>query len=170
MIFLDLDNTLVHSVDYPQHGEDIVPIALSEWTYYCKRRKFPLDFLAACRNIATTSLLTNATREYALAHNKALDLGFSDSEIFAREDYLYQSPVAYGTQTFLAAIEKFPTAILIDNLPSSDPLAKSKQRFLGIPEAQYLQIREYHGRDDPPAFEEEILTLLETLHLHFQKK
>jgi len=171
MIFLDLDDTLVHTVDFPpQNKENVFRIVLEEETYYSKKRECTEGFLCACRQIAKTYLLTNATRAYALSHNKTLQLGFEPSEIFAREDYLYESRVAYGTQTLLTCTKKFPEAILIDNLPATDPLAKAKQRFLGIPETQYLQIREFRGLKDPPCFQEETKTLLKTLQNHFHKK
>jgi hypothetical protein len=174
MIFLDLDNTLIHSVDYPKSPERI-PI-LVEWqeslegfeTYYCQKRPFTEAFLKDCRSLAPTKLLTSSVRNYAYAHNKILCLGFSSKDIYAREDFLYQTQLAYGSATTLTQTKISPSAVLIDDLPPSDPYALAKQRFLGIPPSHYFQIREYQGGDDPEIFGNEIKILLENIKSHLQ--
>ena len=88
-IFVDLDETLIHSIglhtgrDMPNYKK----ISLSKKESYNTRlRSCSLAFLEAARKKAKVFMLTVATKDYALAMNKAFSLGFKAEDIYSRED------------------------------------------------------------------------------------
>jgi hypothetical protein len=166
MIFLDLDNTLIHSLAFDPKGTmgPRTRVPVGEETFHTQLRGFALSFLKSCRTLAPTKLLTSATRSYALNHNETFTLGFRPEDIYAREDYLanyygeHAGPVK-PCPLLPSHIPKF----LVDDLPPENAQAQLKQAFLGICPKSHLKIRPYWGGRDPEAFTEEVQTLLSTL-------
>jgi hypothetical protein len=92
-------------------------------------------------------------------------MGFDPRDIIAREDFLFESPTAYGgTTRTVTAVKTCPHSVLIDNLPPHEESPQLKQLFLGIKEHQYFQIREFYGAPDPECFPEELATLIKTVN------
>jgi hypothetical protein len=171
MIYLDLDNTLAYTCAASFHTKKSKTkiLAVGGEIYQTELREFTHGFLYQCRRLGPTKLLTSATRDYALEHNLHLNLGFDPKEIIAREDYQYETYVAYGKQTCLCQTNKDPYGLLIDNLPPTTLQSQLKQKFLGIQPIQYIQIREYNGGEDPVDFQEETKKLIQTIKTHTQQ-
>lgn len=89
-IFVDLDNTLISAE--PLFGG--IPkraklISLDTEKYWARLRPGALNFLDTLRKIGPTYMLTAATKDYALAWNKEFNLGFSEQDVYSREDLEY---------------------------------------------------------------------------------
>lgn len=179
-IYIDLDETLIHAI-YAQSGNPgkRTPIRLLEddgldsEIFYSLLRPKAKELLSFCREASEVKMLTTATKDYALKHNEVFSLGFKKHEIIAREDYLYQSMLAYGTVTELLKTRVDPNSLLIDNLPRLAEAAMLKQQYLGIKPHQYIQIREFSGKD-PQNFNQELIELQnqikETITKHKEAK
>lgn len=172
-IYIDLDETLIHAkYSIPGHSGNpgkrtaikiIDEDGLNHETYHSLIRPKALELLNHCRKLTKVKMLTTATRDYAILHNETFLLGFEPAEIIAREDYLVRTSLAYGTTTEPSKRRTDPNAFLIDNLPRLAEAAMLKQQYLGIRPENYIEIREFSGKD-PEIFSQElkdILTLLE---------
>lgn len=177
-IYVDLDETLIHAIPgYSGNPGKRTPIKIpnidckenSYELYYSLLRPNAHRLLNFCRYLTNVKMLTTATRDYALLHNEAFSLGFSESDVIAREDYLIKTTLAYGSSIETIAAQTDPKSLLIDNLPPNADAAKLKQQFLGIREENYVQIRDFNGKD-PEIFENELgeifLKLQNTLKSH----
>ncbi len=163
-MYIDLDETLVHSVYGKGRGvgKRTVIDAGSGDIYHSLLRPAAHFLLGAVRDMAEVSMLTTATREYALAHNQKFQLGFTEGEIVAREDYITKVNMAYSSEWVPSSTRVCPTAILIDNLSPRADAARLKMAYLGIRENQYLQIREFNGKD-PENFGAELEQIISRL-------
>lgn len=164
-VYIDLDETLIHAIHaHSGNPGKRTPIRLIEddgseaELFYSLLRPKANEILSFCREISEVKMLTTATRDYALKHNEIFSLGFEEHEIIAREDYLYQSVMAYGSVTELLKTRVNPNSLLIDNLPRLADAAMLKQQYLGIKPQQYIQIREFSGKD-PQNFDQELIEL-----------
>lgn len=166
-IFVDLDETLIHSI--PAYGgkgmgkRKRIQLGPGETYHTCKRHSTP-QIVDALKEIAPTKIFTMGTRDYALAINETLELGFSPNDIIAREDYSYETNSAYGRETVLKDLKIDPQAILIDNLEANNQNTSGKMRYLGITPDRFFHIRTYTGGKDPEKFtESEWPTILEAI-------
>lgn len=173
-IYLDLDETLVHAKNVSGNLgvlQERVRITLTEPKgereehYDTLLRPHAQQMLEFCRGIGDVKLLTTANRQYALKHNDAFNLGFNPDQIIAREDYILRTRLAYGSVYDTLKDNSDPSAFLIDNLPPSDDSPKLKIKFLGIKEDQYIQIREFSGKD-PDFFAQELKEIFNKLENH----
>jgi hypothetical protein len=175
-IYFDLDETLIHAQNVDADAETPskkLRITLNGRTdgreehYDSLLRPHAKHMLAFCRELGDVKLLTTANREYAMKHNLAFELGFDQSQILAREDYLSRTDLEFGPVYATSQNDTDPNAFLIDNLRPDEDGPKLKMKFLGINEENYIQIREFRG-DDPKVFTQElsqILTNLENIKL-----
>jgi len=165
--YVDLDHTLI-STRLAQPG-DVVPencvvMRFAGEIYHSALRPCAHQLLARCRETGPTRMLTTATRAYSLAHNEQFQLGFAPEEIFAREDWRYNIPGAYGGhETLLLAENVCPNSLLIDDFGPTSEGGRMKRKFLGIPEERYIQIRSYEGRPEPERFKDELASILERI-------
>jgi hypothetical protein len=166
-IHLDLDECLVSTI-YKNNGsvpKNRIKITLmNDWLnkpehYYSVLRPGALEFLAYCRNIAPTYILTAAATDYAQEHNKVFNLGFTDDQILGRGYYMQCSSGTFHDRMYATKIDQYPNSILVDNQNinhyGSENL-KVKMSFLGIKEDRLVKSREYTGGKQPPSFDKEI--------------
>jgi len=92
-------------------------------------------------------------------------LGFNPDQIIAREDYISRTQLAYGSVYGASKENTDPSAFLIDNLHPDEDAPKLKKQFLGIEDHQYIQIREFNGKD-PEVFTKELKDILLGLESH----
>lgn len=166
-IYIDLDETLIHA-KYATSGNSgkrsRIRIPDQDGTgyelYYSLLRPKAPELLGACRALSDVKMLTTATRDYAQMHNETFNLGFNENDIIAREDYLVNTTVAFGLATEPAKYQTDPQSVLIDNLPRLATAAMLKQQYLGLNPSNYIQIREFDGKD-PEIFASELNEILE---------
>lgn len=155
-LYIDLDETLIHSIVNPSPKRTKVELSNGEKFYTFLRPK-ALDMLKDLRNISSgVKILTSATREYAYAMNDIFGLEFIRDHIYAREDCWVEECIPYYGRDLLATKTSFDTkGILIDNLFVTEIWSRRKMHFLGILPDRYIQIRECLGRKDPEKFDME---------------
>jgi len=173
--FIDLDECLVSTIykpnGAPRNRTKIV--LLNDWLnkneiYWSVLRPGALEFLAYCRNIAPTYILTAAATDYAQEHNKVFNLGFSDDQIIGRGQYMHYSSGMIADRVSATKIDQYPNSILVDNQDikryGSENL-RVKMSFLGIKENRLVKSREYTGGNNPPSFDKEIIQIKNILAL-----
>lgn len=166
MIYIDLDNTLIHATWGGNPNKNRVKIDLGgKEVYWSMLRPKSQEFVHICRTIAPTFLMTFAAKDYALAHNDTFSLGFTESEILARTDFSHTQAGMFVDRTYPLSTAHCPTGLLIDDNPPSDEQAKVKMAFLGIPPSRYIQSRNYRGGKHPPDFAKELAALRALLSL-----
>ena len=155
-IFVDLDETLIHTFVYPEE-----PCKLSQTVvvdnFKCDTTLRPgaLEFLAELRKRGETYMLTIATKEYALEMNRVFSLGFPEEHIYSRRD-------VSNLSVDLIPAER---SILFDNLSRHEN--RKKIEFLRktcktrIPE--YIQVQTYLGGEEFPFSPVKIKELLKQL-------
>lgn len=99
-IFVDLDETLIHTNLYPREPNEvpqitvnISPLKHAKENYEVSLRPGGNDLLFALRSIGNVFMLTRATYDYAVAMNKAFNFAFPENTIYSRkyvEDYRYK--------------------------------------------------------------------------------
>jgi hypothetical protein len=119
-IFLDLDETLCSTVFSHNPKKNRVKLSfINDFdrveNYYSVLRPGALEFLAYCRNIAPTYILTAAATDYAQEHNKVFNLGFSDDQIIGRGQYMHYSSGMIADRVSATKIDQYPNSILVDN-------------------------------------------------------
>lgn len=149
-IFLDLDETLVSTI-YKHNGSVFKNRILIELDnnrlnkkekYFSQLRPGALEFLAYCRTIAPTYMLTAAATDYAQEHNKVFNLGFSDDQILGRNFYCYYKSGMFHDSVINTKVDYAPNSILVDNQDikryGTENL-RVKMRFLGIKEDRLVK-------------------------------
>ena len=163
--FVDLDECLVSTVFSHNPKKGRIKISLmNDWRnkpehYYTMLRPGALEFLAYCRDIASTYLLTAAATDYAQEHNRVHNLGFSNDQIIGRDQYMHYSSGMIADRVSATKIDQYPNSILVDNQDikryGSENL-RVKMSFLGIKEDRLVKSREYTGGKQPLSFDKEI--------------
>ena len=155
--YIDLDNTLIHASwgGNPNKRRTKINLGGKE-VYWSMLRPDALSFLALCREIAPTYMLTHADRDYALEHNRVFGLGFTYDQVIARNDFSHTSSGMFIDITRPTKINVSPGAILVDDKPLKDELLKVKMQYLGIGADRYVQSRDYRGGKDPENFNKEM--------------
>ena len=154
-IYLDLDETLIHAIPTGRGGiGKRTLINAGGDKYGVLLRPLAKTMLADCRALAHTALITTATRDYALEMNKVFQLGFTEDEIFAREDFIKFEFKNVMITSDAVRENVSPGAVLIDNAEPDYLYARIKRKFLGIPEDNYYQVRTFNGKD-PQCFVKE---------------
>lgn len=166
-IYLDLDETLIHSIWGGQSrnpNRNRIKVDLGDGDiYYTFKRPSADRIIQECRNIAPTTILTAGTRDYALKINSIM-FDFPESNIIGREDFTFETYVGYGKETLSYGIKTNPeTTILIDNESPSYKWSLLKMESLGISKDNYFRIRSFIGRKDPERFEGELEELFNKL-------
>jgi hypothetical protein len=154
-IFVDLDETLISSIYGKGRNpgkRKVIDLTADDGQrepYHSFLRPSAHKLLERLRAYGNVRILTTATRDYALAHNEAFQLGFTPEEIIAREDYTIEIRGAYGSnETHLINEGQFPGALLIDDLTPEDRPLQLKLRWLG-PGALHVPIQAFNGKDHP---------------------
>ena len=101
MIWIDLDNTLIYTIDsFDRLAEQLkLPsaarsepnleiVSVGDAKEQACVRPFAQEFLAGLRALQPVCMLTTATRAYAQAMNAHFALGFEPGAIVAREDWM----------------------------------------------------------------------------------
>ena len=162
--YVDLDDTLINAVHGAGRGigkRTLVGVGAGDF-YHSLIRPKAGELLSSLREMGEVYMLTTATRAYACAHNDIFQLGFSDDQIVAREDYVTRITLAYSSAWVATAERVCPDARLIDNLPIGADAARLKMSYLGIKKDRYIQIREFYGKD-PEIFNDELAHILRSI-------
>lgn len=162
-IFIDLDHCLIDSVFFgcedDNEPESVIRTSIGPHSS-CLRPHAGL-MLSNLRSSGPVKMITTAEKNYALLHNEVFSLGFSESDILVREDFIVTIRGAYGASDHIeAASNQYPNSVLIDNESPGDKCAGIKMRFLGIRHDRYFQVREFTGLDDPPSFVDEWMAIV----------
>ena len=150
-IFLDIDETLIHSA-YRKFNEDYRNDALTlsflnmSPDVYTYVRPCAAKVIAAARALVGSDnvyILTTSTREYAKQVNEGAGWNFNNDSIFTREDLrdAYMNGVTIPHHTLADS-----NNVIVDNLPPK--YNESKMAFIGIDQTRYLQVRDYFGTTD----------------------
>lgn len=166
-IYLDFDETLFHTIytlNKPSRRTRTWLKMDGIW-YGSMERPKAKEIIEFCRSVATTKVLTNSVRMYAVGFNDAFSFGFKWEDIICRYDYLDEIEDGSGGWMFGPRITTIvrpsinqKNAILIDNMDPADPGALRKMEFLGIDSSRYIRIREFLGRE-PECFDMEFKEL-----------
>lgn len=156
-IFVDLDETLIHTYDYHETPcKGAVPVTVEDVEFKTSLRPGAKEFLAKLREIGEVRMLTIATYEYAKVMNVLFEFNFALDDIYAREHI--QSPSIN--------LEPAEFVYLFDNLPLREN--RRKVEFLRcvtinkVP--SYIQVKEYRGGKRFPFDTDEINRLISTLY------
>ena len=156
-IFVDLDETLIHTYDFHEMPcKCAVPVTVEGVEFKTSLRPGAKEFLAKLREIGEVRMLTIATYDYAIEMNRLFDLGFVEKDIYARHHI--QAPTI--------DLKPAEFVYLFDNLPLREN--RRKIEFLRcvtinkIP--SYIQVKEYRGGQRFPFDKEEIDRLTKALY------
>lgn len=157
-IFVDLDETLIHTYEYWQiPSGDTKRVSVQGSLYTVRMRPGAKEFLAKLREIGEVRMLTIAIYDYAIKMNEVFDLGFDIGDIWAREH------VQGGYTIDLKPAER---VYLFDNLPVQQN--RLKVNFLSPAVTNkmptYIQVKEYIGDESFPFDEREINRLVKKLY------
>ena len=168
--YIDLDNTLIHAAwgGNPNKRRTKIDLGPKE-VYWSMLRPHALDFLAFCREIAPTYMLTHAARDYALEHNKVFNLGFTEDQVIASDDFAYNKTGMFVDRIIPIKTNVSPGAILVDDKNPKDELPSIKMQYLGIGMDRYVQSRDYRGGKDPENFNKEIEKIKKIIGFPFHK-
>jgi len=147
-IFLDLDETLIHSV--PGRGGNpgrrrVVRIDDGD-SYWVMERPLAKQMVEDCRALAPTCILSSSSQDYARAVCEALGFGFAERDIMGWQRFLAKTE---SSNYEVAETGYCPSALLVDNALPRSWSALSKIAFLGIAPSRYLQVRTFLGKDSP---------------------
>ncbi len=138
-VFVDLDETLVHSVAKELSVGRKRPNfdSFAYGPYLAFLRPEALAILDACREQAQEVVLfTFSEKEYAVEISRAFGFGFAVNQVFGCELFLFGEK------------DLAPAGVLIDDKPPGHENAQLKMRTLGIGPERYLQIPSF----DHPKF------------------
>lgn len=159
IIFVDLDETLIHTFlpawgETPTKDAETVSFISTEGRedeYDVVLRQGALHFLQILRNKGDVYILTAATSDYAAAMNRHFGLGFTNNQIYSREDIQASQadPEFFGKGT----------VYLYDNLPRHEN--RSKITFLRpIGNVNYIQVEGFYNNKTAPFTHEYIKELI----------
>ena len=156
-IFVDLDETLIHTYDYHETPcKCAVAVRIEESFYKTSLRPGAKEFLTKLREIGEVRMLTVATYNYAIEMNRLFDLGFAEKDIYARHHI--QAPTI--------DLKPAEFVYLFDNLPLREN--RRKIEFLRCVTANklpsYIQVKEYRGGQRFPFDSDEINRLIAILY------
>jgi TFIIF-interacting CTD phosphatase-like protein len=148
IIFIDLDETLIHtlSLEYlydPNYKNELPTVTINfpgdKYDYKASRRPNALKFLKALRKIGPVYMLTRAVHEYAVAMNQAFKFGFTENQIFDR------AYVNGKKKVILPHVRETSKAILIDDRNSSDNHQKFAFCYQHCSSVKYIRVAEFLG-------------------------
>lgn len=130
-LFVDLDETLVHSIEKERLGGRKLPDfeSFAHGSYVTFLRPEAPAILGICREWAQEVVLfTFSEAAYAREISQAFGFGFAANQVFGCELFVFGEK------------DLSPTGALIDDLPPGHENARLKMRTLGIGPERYLQI------------------------------
>ena len=147
-LFIDLDETLVHTLGFKTIAGDLgdesnlcdtpVTISLSKKEQYVTILRPGANYLLfALRDFGKLYMLTRAHKDYAIAMNKAFNFGFNEDRIFDRK--FIEKP-KYNTPKNISQGKNF----LIDDLDVRDNYEKVAfiKRYGTV---RYINVRAFYG-------------------------
>lgn len=161
MIYVDLDETLVNvMVGYGNISAYRTIYKSDNARYGGLKRPLADRLLACCRELGPTKMLTMGTRDYALFWNEAFSLGFAESDIVSRYEFIEIIEMGGwygggGHDVRVLSKDNCPNGVLIDNQKPEEEWARAKMMWLGINADRYIKIRSFDGKD-PDKFEAEL--------------
>jgi hypothetical protein len=136
MIWIDLDETLVSTSEFPSEEVARVLLKFKGGSLWSSPRPGAVELLGALRALGEVRMLTTAVRVYAHAASVKFGFGFAPEEIVAREQWLKDFAVR------AAGVD--PRGILIDN-ESAVEWHFFKRSYLGIGRDRLLLLPDYMG-------------------------
>ena len=153
-IFVDLDETLIHSA-YPMTNppDDAVRVKAGNEDFDVVLRNGALQLLKTLRNRGQVHMLTIATHDYALEMNSVFKLDFPTHRIFSR------THVATRSNPDISA----PRVYLFDNLPRREN--RNKIEFLRkiSSTVMYYQVPAFEGYPAQHFSDKELTNLISRL-------
>ena len=147
-IYLDLDETLIHSVCGLGHGTDL-NFQLDGYTYSTYLRESAGELITLAKKYGNIAILTNSVQDYArkiIFHFFGED--FTNETIITRHQYSESRTAGYGGMREVASCTiSQPDSILIDNLYADDPGARNKMEYLGIKPERFINVSSFYGPD-----------------------
>ena len=140
MIWIDLDETLIHAAEQPVANCQ-VEVNLPRERLWFGCRPGANECLKALRELAEVRMLTVATHAYASAANACFEFGFESGQIVAREQWV-QGWVVERAGKMFCDIDL--GGVLIDN-KSADYWHRYKRLYLGIGQDRLLLVPDYYG-------------------------
>jgi hypothetical protein len=141
MIWVDLDETLVHSLELPG-SKRRTRLVFEGGKLWSLMRPGAREFLDALREVAACNstevrMLTFAWHAYACAANDVFRFGFSPAQVVAHEQWIggFGAPKATSVDSL---------GVLIDNKLSRMAHA-DKCKYLGIDSRRLVIVRDYLG-------------------------
>lgn len=153
-IFVDLDETLIHSEDPMLHPPDgAVRVKVDNHQFDVVLRDGALQLLKLLRNRGQVHMLTIATHDYALEMNSVFKLDFPTHRIFSR------THVATRSNPDISA----PRVYLFDNLPRREN--RNKIEFLRkiSSTVMYYQVPAFEGYPAQHFSDKELTNLISRL-------
>lgn len=147
-IFIDLDETLVHTCLSDLEQEHLVISLPNDYDYYTIVRPSAINVIKFARDMVGRNnvyILTVATRKYAEQICEKAGFEFDNDHIFTREDInRNEFRGAYGGQHCYSNEDvAHKDNVLIDNLPPH--YNTSKTSYIGIDSDNYLNVDDYYG-------------------------
>ena len=137
-IFLDLDETLIHTREADSYLEAGLSIPLRYGPYLAWLRPEAREILQLVGALEVPLYICTASeRAYAVGLSSVFGLGIPERNILGLEHL-------QAGRTGLA-----PNAVLIDDLDPGHEFAMLKRRVLGIGTERYFQIPAFRGHPDP---------------------
>ncbi len=145
-IFLDLDETLVHSIPGRRGnpGRRRAVRCDDGDTYWVMERPLARIMIEDCRTLGPTCILSASSEDYAIAVCDAIGFGFAKGEVMGWQRFL--RPDEHNT-CMVIQTGFCRSALLLDNAEPGSRSALSKMAFLGIPSSRYFQVRTFRGKD-----------------------
>jgi hypothetical protein len=155
-IFLDLDDTLIHSV-YGVGNSKRTYATFAEGSYGSIYRSISPELIQFCRNIdPDTSIVTTATYDWVETWNDVFNMGFAKHQMYSRDDFTSETHMDYG-RTIVDWNKKslnLKEFVIVDNYDIHDkwnPSSKHKMCFLGGPNydaGNWINIKPFTGIND----------------------
>ena len=149
--FVDLDETLIHTLGMKTIAGDLgdesnlcdvpVTVALSKKEQYVTVLRPGANYLLFClRELGHVYMLTRASKDYAIAMNKAFNFGFNEDRIFDKD---FINNPKYNIPTGIAHGKNF----LIDDLEIKNNFEKIT--FIkNFGKSGYIQIPAFYGNKE----------------------
>lgn len=160
-VYLDLDETLIHTYVMPTEIEDSSRFVfqIGPWWYATKLRPCAKELIEFIRTFSMVKILTVADLDYTRIVLNHFGIDIDEEDIVSRDDYIeyvQDGWGGYGGCARVTAICKTKVehinSVLVDNQEPELPNARIKREYLGIDEDRYIVFPEWDGGSEDHKF------------------